>query len=181
MNNVTLGFAMCGSFCTFQPVLAQLAALREAYPEIIPIMSAASYETDTRFGAAEEFRAQLQDICGRPVLHTLTDVEPLGPKALLDLLIVCPCTGNTLAKLRHGVTDTSVTMAAKCLLRNDKPIVIALATNDALGATFENIAALRNRKCFTFVPMSPDDPEKKPNSMICDFTSVKETADTVFA
>ena len=177
MSNVTLGFAMCGSFCTFRPVLAQLAALREAYPNIVPIMSAASHETDTRLGPAEDFRAQLQDICGRPVLHTLTDVEPLGPKELLDLLIVCPCTGNTLAKLAAGIADTPVTLAVKAHLRNERPVVIAVSSNDALAANAANIGALLTRRHFYFVPFREDSPEKKPRSMVADFTRLRDTVD----
>lgn len=177
MNAVTLGFAMCGSFCTFSPVLAQLARLREAYPEIVPIMSTASYETDTRFGTAESFRAQLAGICGRQILHTLTDVEPLGPKKPLDLLIVAPCTGNTLAKLAAGIADTPVTLAVKAHLRNERPVVIAVSSNDALCANAANIGALLNRKHYYFVPFRQDAPHAKPRSMVADFTKLRETVD----
>ena len=177
MNPVTLGFAMCGSFCTFSPVLTQLAALHEAFPDIVPIMSTASYETDTRFGKAEAFRAQLRAICGRDILHTLTDVEPLGPKQLLDLLIVCPCTGNTLAKLAAGLADTPVTLAVKAHLRNERPVVIAVSSNDALAGNAANIGMLLARKHFYFVPFREDAPEKKPRSMVADFSRLRETVD----
>ena len=177
MNPVTLGFAMCGSFCTFSPVLTQLAALHEAFPDIVPIMSTVSYETDTRFGKAEAFRAQLRAICGRDILHTLTDVEPLGPKQLLDLLIVCPCTGNTLAKLAAGLADTPVTLAVKAHLRNERPVVIAVSSNDALAANAANIGILLARKHFYFVPFREDAPEKKPRSMVADFSRLRETVD----
>ena len=177
MNTVTLGFAMCGSFCTFKPVLAQLAALREAYPEIIPLMSAASVDTVTRVGAAEDFRARLQEICGHEILHTLPQVEPLGPKELLDLLIVCPCTGNTLAKLAAGVADTPVTLAVKAHLRNERPVVIAVSSNDSLAANAANIGALLSRKHYYFVPFRQDAPAKKPRSMVADFTRLHETVD----
>lgn len=177
MNAVTLGFAMCGSFCTFAPVLAQLAHLRETYPDIVPMMSTTSYTTDTRFGTAESFRAQLTDICGREILHTLPDVEPLGPKKLLDLLIVAPCTGNTLAKLAAGVADTPVTLAVKAHLRNERPVVIAVSSNDALSANAANIGALLGRRHYYFVPFRQDAPQSKPRSMVADFTKLRETVD----
>lgn len=175
MNDVTIGFAMCGSFCTFKPVLAQLQTLRETYPNIIPIQSENSYETDTRFGSAASFREQLAALCGREVLHTIAAVEPLGPKALLDLLIVCPCTGNTLAKLAAGIADTPVTLAVKAHLRNERPVVLAVSTNDALAANAASIASLLNRKHYYFVPFRQDAPEKKPRSMVADFTKLTET------
>lgn len=177
MESVTLGFAMCGSFCTFSPVLAQLRLLHEAYPNLVPIMSAVSYDTDTRFGTAEHFRSQLRELCGREILHTLPDVEPLGPKKLLDLLIVAPCTGNTLAKLAAGIADSPVTLAVKAHLRNERPVVIAVSSNDALAANAASIGALLNRKHYYFVPFRQDAPQSKPRSMVADFTKLRETVD----
>lgn len=175
MNTPTLGFAMCGSFCTFQPVLTQLAALAEHYPDILPIMSEVSYRTDTRFGSAQHFREQLENICGREILHTLSQVEPLGPKKLLDLLIVCPCTGNTLAKLAAGIADTPVTLAVKAHLRNERPVVIAVSSNDALSANAKNIGELLARRQFFFVPFREDAPQTKPRSLVADFEKLQDT------
>ena len=174
MNNVTLGFAMCGSFCTFQPVLEQLQNLANVYPQIIPILSDFSYEADTRFGPAAAFISQLETICGHHVLHTIQETEPFGPKKLLDALIIAPCTGNTLAKMAHGITDTAVTMAAKAHLRSDRPLLIALATNDALSANLTNIGILRSRKNVYFAPMFMDDPSGKPHSLVADFSAIPE-------
>ena len=169
-----IGFALCGSFCTFSRVLDVLERLKTQYPNIIPILSEASYTTDTRFGAAADFRARIESICGHEILHTIAQAEPIGPKKLLDCLVIAPCTGNTLAKLANGITDTPVTMAAKSTLRRDIPLVIALATNDALGANLANIAIMRNRKNIHFVPMSMDDPENKPHSLVADFGRLGE-------
>ena len=174
MEKIRLGLAMCGSFCTFRKTIEALRPLAEAY-HVIPILSGASYDTDSRFGSAAEFREEIESICGERVLHTLTEVEPFGPKATLDLLVVAPCTGNTLAKLSHGITDTAVTMAAKAHLRNGRPVIIALSTNDGLSGSAENIARLLNRKHFYFVPFRQDDPVKKPRSLQADFSLLEET------
>ena len=144
-EQLTLGFAMCGSFCTFDAVLTQLEAMRAEFPKIIPIMSTVSYETDTRFGTAADFRARLESACGQPIIHTIAQAEPIGPKKLLDALVIAPCTGNTLAKLANGIADTPVTLAAKAHLRNERPIVIAVSTNDALAGNAENIGKLLAR------------------------------------
>ena len=145
MKQPVLGFAMCGSFCTYQPVLEALEELHTVFPDIIPIMSGASFETDSRFGPAESFRARLETICGHEILHTIPEVEPIGPKALLDALVIAPCTGNTIAKLANGIADTPVTLAAKAHLRNEAPIIIAVSTNDALAGNAANIGLLLNR------------------------------------
>ena len=142
---------------------------------LVPIMSENVYTTDTYFGGCEELRQRVKEICGREIIHTIAEAEPLGPKTPLDALIICPCTGNTLAKIALGITDTSVTMAAKAHLRSNRPLVIALASNDALSANLKNIATLLSRKCIFFVPMRQDDPEKKPHSLIADFSLVPET------
>ena len=174
-EQLTLGFAMCGSFCTFDAVLTQLEAMRAEFPKIIPIMSTVSYETDTRFGTAEDFRARLERACGQPVIHTIAQAEPIGPKKLLDVLVIAPCTGNTLAKLANGIADTPVTLAAKAHLRNERPIVIAVSTNDALAGNAENIGKLLARGHYFFVPMRQDNAQKKPRSVVADFTRLPET------
>lgn len=174
-EQLTLGFAMCGSFCTFDAVLTQLEAMRTEFPKIVPIMSTASYETDTRFGTAADFRARLESACGQPIIHTIAQAEPIGPKKLLDVLVIAPCTGNTLAKLANGIADTPVTLAAKAHLRNERPIVVAVSTNDALAGNAENIGKLLARGHYFFVPMRQDNAQKKPRSVVADFTRLPET------
>ncbi len=175
----TIAFAMCGSFCTFESALKQMALLRETY-EILPVMSETAYSTDTRFGTAESFRRRVEEICGREIIHTIAGAEPIGPKRLADGMVVMPCTGNTAAKLANAVTDTSVTMAVKSALRISMPIVLAVATNDALGASCKNIGTLLNTKHVYFVPLRQDDPEKKPNSLVARFERVPETLEAAF-
>ncbi len=170
-----MGFAMCGSYCTHRLALEQMRLLAEQEGEIRPIMSENVYHTDTHFGTCESLKEKVEEICGCPIIHTVVGAEPLGPKEPLDLLLICPCTGNTLAKIALGITDTSVTMAAKAHLRSNRPLVIALASNDALSANLKNIAALLSRKCVFFVPMKQDDPEKKPHSLVADFSLVGPT------
>ncbi len=165
-----IGYAFCGSFCTLSHSLEVLKKLIMLEPDIIPIMSDAVYSTDTRFWMAGDFRSQVETLCGRPIIHTIKDAEPLGPKTALDALIISPCTGNTLAKMANGITDTSVTMAAKAHLRSDRPTLIALASNDALSANLKNISTLLMRKSVYFVPMKQDDPINKPHSLVCDFS-----------
>ncbi len=169
-----IGFAMCGSFCTFAPAIEQLSLLRDADHELVPIMSFNASALDTRFGKASEHIARVEAICERRMIKTIEDAEPLGPKEKLDLLVICPCTGNTLAKLASGITDTPVTMAAKAHLRGDRPLLIALATNDGLSANLSNLNAMLKRKSVYFVPMRQDDPEKKPHSLVCDFELLSE-------
>ena len=176
MTKATIGFAMCGSFCTFSKAFEQMSALvREGY-EVIPIMSQNAFTTDTRFGAAEDMVKRAELITGNRVLSTLVETEPIGPKQMCDLLIIAPCTGNTLAKLSLGITDTSVTMAAKSHLRVLRPVLICAATNDALGASAQNIGRLMNTKNIYFVPLCQDDPVKKPNSLVADFNRIPECA-----
>ncbi len=170
-----IGYAMCGSFCTHAASLVQLRKLIEQGHEVQPILSETVYATDTRFGKARELIEQLEKICGRSVIHTIVDAEPLGPRNPLEALIISPCTGNTLAKLSCGITDTAVCMAAKAHLRCDRPLVLALASNDALSANLKNIAMLYSRKSVYFVPMMQDDPEGKPHSMVADFSRLSET------
>ena len=170
----TVGFALCGSFCTFRKAIDALRALTAQYT-VVPIFSDAAWETDTRFGASADFRAEVTALCGTEPLHTLAQVEPLGPKRLLDLLIVAPCTGNTLGKLANGIADSPVTFACKAHLRNGRPVVLAVSTNDGLSASAESIGKLLNRKHYYFVPFGQDSPEKKPYSLVADFTRLPET------
>ena len=166
-----IGFAMCGSFCTFSqvfPVMEQLSRVHR----LTPIFSPAAYSTDSRFGTAQEHIRRASEICGQDPLYTLAQVEPIGPKKLLDALIISPCTGNTLAKLAHSIADTSVTMAAKSHLRNGRPILLAISTNDALAGAAENIGKLLARKHYYFVPFGQDDAAGKPTSMIADFSQI---------
>lgn len=168
-DKIRLGFAMCGSFCTFKLVLEELERLAKDY-DITPIMSQGAAFTDTRFGKAEDFRCRVAEICGREPITTIADAEPIGPRALLDVLVIEPCTGNTLGKLANGITDTPVTMAAKAHLRNGRPLVLAVSTNDALGASARNIGTLMNAKNIFFVPMRQDSPRGKPASLVADFS-----------
>lgn len=168
-DKIRLGFAMCGSFCTFKLVLEELERLAKDY-DITPIMSQGAAFTDTRFGKAEDFRRRVAEICGREPFTTIADAEPIGPRALLDVLVIEPCTGNTLGKLANGITDTPVTMAAKAHLRNGRPLVLAVSTNDALGASARNIGTLMNAKNIFFVPMRQDSPRGKPASLVADFS-----------
>lgn len=169
MSDNTIGFALCGSFCTYAKAMAALKKLTNIYTKVIPIFSQASWETDSRFGTAAGHIHQAEDLCGVPALHTIAQVEPIGPKKLLDALVVAPCTGNTLAKLAHGIADGPVTMAVKSHLRNGRPVLLAVSTNDGLAAAAENIGRLLARKHIYFVPFGQDDPEKKPASLVADF------------
>ena len=169
MEKKRLGLALCGSYCTYEKLFAAAQPLAERY-ELIPILSDTAAETDTRFGTAAEHIKRLMALCGRPVITTIAEAEPLGPKLPLDALLIAPCTGNTLAKLSLGITDSSVTMAAKAHLRNGRPLVIAFSTNDGLSGSAENIGRLLNRKNVYFVPFGQDDPEKKPRSLQADFS-----------
>jgi dipicolinate synthase subunit B len=177
MDGKRIGYAMCGSFCTFEKSFGALQKLTEIYGDIMPIMSSMAFSADTRFGTALENREKLENLCGREIISTIPQAEPIGPKALLDLLIIAPCTGNTLAKLNSGVTDTAVTMAAKSHLRIGRPVLIAVSTNDGLSGSAANIGALLNRKNIYFVPFGQDDPVKKPRSLVADFTLLPQAAE----
>jgi dipicolinate synthase subunit B len=167
-----VGFALCGSFCTFAKVIPQIKTIKNAGFDVIPIMSQAAYTFDTRFGKAQDFISKIEEICENKIIHTIEDAEPIGPKKLLDILVIAPCTGNTLAKLTSGITDTPVTMSAKSHLRNGRPLLIAVATNDALGNSAKNIGQLLNIKNIYFVPMRQDDPFNKTNSMVADMDKI---------
>ena len=179
-ENKTIGFAMCGSFCTFKRAVAAMKKLKATGADVVPIMSGVSYSTDTRFGKAEDFINQIKQITGRDIIHTIKEAEPIGPKKLLDMLIVLPCTGNTLAKLAAGIADTSVTMAVKAHLRNQRPVLIAVSTNDGLGGAAKNIGSLLNSKNVYFIPFAQDDCIHKPTSLVADFDKVTETAEMAF-
>ena len=170
----TLGFAMCGSFCTLSKALEQMERLRGGYA-ILPVMSQNTYETDTRFGTAASFIQKAQEIAGRPVLHTIPETEPIGPKGLVDAMVVCPCTGNTLSKLAAGITDGPVTRAVKSSLRTGTPVVMCCATNDAMAASGPNLLRLLNTKHVYLVPLRQDDPVKKPVSLVADFSLLHQT------
>lgn len=173
---MNIGFAMCGSFCTYGEVFPIMELLSRDY-QVTPIFSTAAATVDSRFGTAAEHLQQAAEICGKAPLKTIAEVEPIGPKKLLDALVVAPCTGNTLAKLAHSIADTPVTMAVKSHLRNGRPVVIAVSTNDALGGAAENIGRLLARKHYYFVPLRQDDATGKPTSMVADFNRIHEALD----
>ncbi len=170
---MNIGFAMCGSLCTFDAVFPVMEAVAKSHT-LIPILSRPASTIDSRFGSAREHVQRVADICGRYPLNTIEEVEPIGPKKLLDALIIAPCTGNTLAKLAHSIADGPVTMAAKSHLRNGRPVLIAVSTNDALAGAAENIGRLLARKNYYFVPFGQDDPVRKPTSMVADFSKIPE-------
>ena len=176
MEKKRLGLALCGSYCSYEKLFAALPALAARY-EIVPIMSDTAAETDTRFGRAADHIRRLTELTGRTVITTVEEAEPLGPREPLDVLLIAPCTGNTLAKLAHGITDSSVLMAAKAHLRNARPLVIALSTNDGLSGSAENVGRLLNRKNVYFVPFGQDDPAKKPRSLQADFSLLGAAAE----
>lgn len=166
---MTIGFALTGSFCTFAKVIPQIGVLTRAGHTVIPILSPVSFAEDTRFGKAEAFRSQIETLSGHEIWHTIEQAEPIGPKKLFDVLVVAPCTSNTLGKLANGINDTPVTMACKSHLRNSRPVVIAISTNDALGFSARNIGTLLALRDFYFVPFGQDDVAKKPRSMVAHF------------
>ena len=177
MRQERIGFALCGSFCTHEAVLRALQTLTEIYETVIPIVSEISAASDTRFGDAADFLERIRALTGRDALRTIPDVEPVGPRKLLDALVIAPATGNTIAKLAHGVTDSAVTMAAKAHLRNDRPVVIAISSNDGLSAGAKNIGELLVRKNYYFVPFGQDNASAKPTSLVADFSRLPETLD----
>ena len=170
MEHKTIGFAVCGSFCTHAAAMGALEQLKSRYSHIIPIVSEITANTDTRFGAAHDLMREMERICDHRVISSIKQAEPIGPQSLLDLLVIAPCTGNTLGKLAHGIADTTVTMAAKAHLRNGRPILLAPSTNDGLATSAQNIGTLMARKYIYFVPFRQDDPMQKPTSLISDFS-----------
>jgi dipicolinate synthase subunit B len=171
-----VGFAMTGSYCTFDKVLKEAEALSQIYT-LIPILSEHVTETDSRFGTAAAFRNRLEMAAGREAITAIPEAEPIGPRKLLDVLVIAPCTGNTIAKLAHGIADTTVTLAAKSHLRNGRPVVLAVSTNDGLGANAGNIGKLMGRKQIYFVPFYQDDPREKPNSLVAEFGLIGDTVE----
>ena len=163
-----IGCAMTGSFCTFRAAFDAWRALKQTGAEMYPIFSENAYSFDTRFYTAEKAREEMREICGRDIWHTIVEVEPIGPKKLLNLLIIAPCTGNTLGKLAYAITDTAVTMAAKAQLRNGRPVLLAISTNDGLSQSAKNIGALMPVQNVFFVPFRQDDPVGKPSSLVAD-------------
>lgn len=170
-----LGFAITGSFCTHDTILKEIQILINKGYTIYPIVSETSAQTDTRFGSAQALLRNLENITGNKPLTTIVQVEPTGPQNLFDVIVVAPCTGNTLSKLANGVNDTAVTMAVKAHVRNNKPVVIGISTNDALGLNFKNIATLLAAKNFYFVPFGQDNFNQKPKSLVADWTKLEET------
>jgi dipicolinate synthase subunit B len=169
-----IGFALCGSFCTFAEAKKTAFTLTEMGAILTPIFSFNAGTLNTRFGNAKTHMEEFEGICKNAPLTTIIETEPVGPKAMFDILVIAPCTGNTLAKLAVGITDTPVTMAAKSHVRNNRPVLIALATNDALSASAKNIGTLLNYRNFYFVPFAQDDYEKKPRSCISDFDKIPD-------
>lgn len=178
MKNIKVGFALTGSFCTFDKALSQIEYFISKGADVVPIMSYNAYNTDTRFGLSAVYIDKIESLTGHKVIATIRDAEPIGPKNLVDVMVVLPCTGNTLAKLALGIYDTPVTLAVKSHLRNQKSVVIGVSTNDALSNTAKNIGYLLSCKHYYFVPMSQDDPEKKPFSVVCDFDRAYETVES---
>ena len=176
LNGKKIGFALCGSFCTFEKAFAAMERLISLGAELTPIMSFNAYNMDTRFGTAENMRMRAEKICGRKIIAAIEGAEPIGPKKMFDLLICAPCTGNTISKLSCDIIDTPVTMAVKSHLRNDSPVLIAVSTNDALSSAAENIGKLLSRKNFFFVPFGQDNPQAKPASAVADFSLIPAAA-----
>ena len=181
MDTLRVGFAFCGSFCTYHQAMTALEQVHARYGDVTPIVSENSAAIDSRFGPAHEYMREMERICGRRVIDSIPKAEPIGPKHLLDVLVICPCTGNTLAKLANGITDTTVTMAAKAHLRNGRPLVLCPATNDGLAASARNIGTLLDKKHVYFVPFGQDDPEKKPTSLVADFSRVEDAMEAALA
>lgn len=174
---LTIGFAITGSFCTYQKILNILTSLTEQNYRIIPIFSEHAGTMDNRFGKAADFVKKVEEITGNKGIFTIPEAEPIGPQGYLDALLIAPCTGNTIAKLCNGITDTSVLMAAKAHLRNEKPLILSISTNDALGINFQNLGKLMNMKNIYFVPFGQDNYSKKPHSMIAHLELIPDTID----
>ena len=177
MEPIRVGFAFCGSFCTFRQAMTVLERVHARYGDVTPIVSETSAATDSRFGPAHEYMREMERICDKRVIDSIPKAEPIGPKHLLDVLVICSCTGNTLAKLANGITVTTVTMVAKAHLRNGGPVVLCLATNDGLAASAKNIGTLLDKKNVYFVPFGQDDPVEKPTSLVADFSRVNDAID----
>ncbi|HHT48366.1 MAG TPA: dipicolinate synthase subunit B [Firmicutes bacterium] len=175
LAGMRIGLGLTGSYCTIPDVLPQMKKLRAEGAELFPIVSPVIFRTDTRFGKGEDVYKQVVEIAGREPWQSLVEVEPIGPKKLLDVMVVAPCTGTTLARLALGLSSTPVTLACKAQLRNNSPVVLAIATNDGLGATLMNLALIMNRRSIYFVPFRQDDPERKPKSLVADLELLTPT------
>ena len=175
LESCRVGFAFCGSFCTYAKALNALEKVKARFGDVTPIVSQASAACDTRFGNAHDFMREMERICDKRVVDTLQKAEPIGPKQTLDALVICPCTGNTLGKLAAGIADTTVTLAAKAHLRNGRPLIIAVSTNDGLASSAKSIGTLLDKKHVYFVPFRQDDPTGKPTSLVADFSLVPDT------
>lgn len=175
LNKVKIGFVLTGSFCTFKKIIPKIKELKNQGAEIIPIMSYNAYNLDTKFGKAKDFIKEIEDIAKKPIIHTIQDAEPIGPKKLTDIMVVAPCSGNTMAKLAYDIIDTPGLMAIKSHLRNNKPLVIGVSTNNGLSGNAENIGKLLNRRNYYFVPFKQDNPITKPRSIVFDFEYLIET------
>lgn len=181
MEQIRVGFAFCGSFCTHKKAIEALEKVKADYGDVTPIVSEIGTEMDTRFGCAQDFLREIEYICDKQVISSIQAAEPIGPKKLLDVLVIAPCTGNTLAKLAAGMTDSTVTMAAKAHLRNGRPLVLAVSTNDGLATSAKNIGELLCRKNVYFVPFGQDDPQGKPTSLVAEFDLVSATVKEALA
>jgi len=180
-QGLKIAFALTGSFCTFSETIKQMKLLSDSGAQLIPIMSLNAYSTDTRFGEAKEFCRQIEEICGREIIHTIAGAEPIGPGKMADVMVVAPCTGNTLAKLAGSITDTPVTMAVKSHIRNARPVILCIATNDALAGSAKNIGNLLNNRNYYFVPLRQDDYIAKPTSLVANFEKIPETVTNALA
>lgn len=175
MKKLNIGFAICGSFCTFELIFDVMQKLIDDGHNILPIFTFNTASTDTRFGTAKDFAKKIEQLTGKKPIDSLVGAEPIGPKGLVDIVVVAPCTGNTLSKIANAITDGPVTMVVKAHLRNNKPVVIGISSNDSMGINFKNLGSLYNQKNIYFVPFGQDDFEKKPNSLISDYTKIPET------
>lgn len=174
-ENITVGFGLTGSFCTFSKVIDEMQKLADMNYRLVPILSETTARNDTRFGKAEEHIGRIEKICGRKIISSIPEAEPIGPKKLLDILVIAPCTGNTIAKLANGIADSSITLSVKSHLRNNRPVVIAVSTNDGLGANAKNIGILLARKNIYMVPFGQDDCIEKENSLVAHFDLIQPT------
>lgn len=175
LNGIKIGFVLTGSFCTFKKTIPKIKELIKQGAKVLPIMSYNSYELDTKFGKAKDFISQIEEITSRKIIHTITEAEPIGPKKLTDIMIIAPCSGNTMAKLACDIIDTPAVMAAKSHLRNGNPLVIAPSTNNGLSGNAENIGKLLNRQNYYFVPFRQDNPITKPRSIVFDSEYIIKT------
>lgn len=180
-KNITVGYALAASHCTIEEVLPQIQRFIDAGANVIPIVSQSLITTDTRFGTAEKWKAELKRITGNDIISTIVQAEPLGPAKKIDVLAIAPCTGNTTSRLANAITDSAILMAAKSQMRNSRPIVLAISTNDGLGLNAANIAKLLVTKNIYFVPFGQDDPINKPNSLIARMDLVMETCEQALA